>query len=68
MNVIIEKGLHDKKYIEERTENFEEFEIKIREYTPEKVAEICGVDPEDIIKAAIIYGGTNKAGIYYAMV
>lgn len=67
MNVIIEKGLHDKKYIEERTENFEEFEMKIREYTPERVAEICGVDSEDIIKAALIYGEADKAGIYYAM-
>lgn len=67
MNVIIEKGLHDKKYIEERTENFKEFEEIIKEYTPERVAEICGVDPQDIVKAALIYGEAEKAGIYYAM-
>ena len=66
MNVIIEKGLHDMKYIEERTENFEDFKMKIREYTQERVAEICGVDPEDIIKAALIWEA-DKAGIYYAM-
>jgi formate dehydrogenase alpha subunit len=67
MNVIISRGLHDKKYIEERTENFEEFERVIRGYTPELVAEICGVDEEDIIKAALIYAQADKAGIYYAM-
>jgi formate dehydrogenase major subunit len=67
MNVIIEKGLHDKKYIEERTENFEELARTVKPYTPERVAEICGVDKEDIIKAALIYGEADKAGIYYAM-
>ncbi len=50
INVILDKDLHDREYIEERTENFEEFEILMREYTPEVVAEICGVDPEDIVK------------------
>ena len=66
MNVIIENGLHDKKYIEERTENFEELARTVKPYTPERVAEICGVDKEDIIKAALIYGKADKAGIYYA--
>jgi formate dehydrogenase alpha subunit len=67
MNVIINKGLHDKQYIEERTENYEEFERVIKKYTPDVVAEICGVSEEDIIKAALIYGEADKAGIYYAM-
>lgn len=67
MNVIIQKGLQDKKFIEEKTENYEELERLVKEYTPERVANICGVDPEDIIKAATIYGEANKAGIYYTM-
>ena len=67
INVILDKDLHDREYIEERTENFEEFEILMREYTPEVVAEICGVDPEDIVKAATLYAEADKAGIYYAM-
>ncbi len=67
MNVIIEKDLHDKEYIEKRTENFEDFAMKIKEYTPERTAKICEVDPEDIIKAAEIYAKADKAGIYYAM-
>lgn len=67
MNVIISRGLHDKRYIEERTENFEEFERVISRYTPDIVGRICGVDEEDIIKAALIYAEAEKAGIYYAM-
>ena len=67
MNVIVEKKLYDKKYIDEKCENFEELVEMVKDYTPERVAEICGVKAEDIIKAAIIYGEANKAGIYYTM-
>ncbi len=67
MNVILEKGLYDKEYIEERCENFEELVNIIKEYPPERAAEICGVSAEDIVKAATIYGEADKAGIYYTM-
>lgn len=67
MNVIIEKGLQDKAYIEERTENYEELVKAVKDYTPEAAAEVCGVKAEDIIKAATLYAEADKAGIYYAM-
>ncbi len=67
MHVIIEKGLQDKEYIEKNTENYEELVKVVKEYTPERVAKICGVKAEDIIKAATIYGEAEKAGIYYTM-
>lgn len=67
MNVIIEKRLYDKEYINDRCENFEELVNVVKEYTPERAAEICGVNAEDIIKAATIYGEAEKAGIYYTM-
>lgn len=67
MNVIVEEKLYDEEYIEERTENFELVKEVVKNYTPEKVAKICGVNKEDIIKAARIYARANRAGIYYAM-
>lgn len=67
MNVIVEKKLYDEKYIEERCENFEDLLEIVSEYTPERVAEICGVNADDIIKAATIYAEADKAGIYYTM-
>jgi len=33
----------------------------------EKVSEVCGVDAEEIRKAARLYAESEKAGIYYAM-
>lgn len=67
MNVIIEEGLQDHKYIEARTENYEELKELVKDYTPEKVGAICGVDAADIRKAARMYANAEKAGIYYAM-
>ena len=67
MHVIYEEGLYDKEYIDERSENFQELVKLIKEYPPERAAEICGLDAEDIVKAARIYGHANKAGIFYTM-
>ena len=38
MNVFIEEDLVDKKFIEERTENFEAIKEMVKDYTPEKLA------------------------------
>lgn len=67
MNVIIEDELYDKNYVQSNTENFEQLKDLIKDYTLDVVAKICGVDKEDIIKAARIYAEADKAGIYYAM-
>lgn len=67
MNVIIEENLMDKAYIEERTENYNELESVVIEYTPEKVSKICGIDADDIRKAARLYAKADKAGIFYSM-
>ncbi len=47
-HVFIEEGLIDEKFIAERTEGFEELKKIVADYTPEKVAEICHIDPDDL--------------------
>lgn len=67
MNEIIKNDLHDKKYIKERTENYQDFVEHVKEFSVEKVGDICGIDPELIRKAARMYAEAKNAGIYYAM-
>ncbi len=67
INVIIENNLYDKEFVERNTENFQELKEVVKDYIPEVVAEICGVNKDDIIKAAYIYAEAERAGIYYAM-
>lgn len=67
MNVILKEGLYNREYIDERTENFEVLVEAIKDFTPEKAAEICRVDADDMRRAARIYAGGDKAGIFYTM-
>jgi formate dehydrogenase alpha subunit len=67
MNVIISEGLADEEYIRQQTEGFEEFKKVVEEYTPERAAEICGVDADDIRRAARTFAAAHSAAIVYAM-
>lgn len=67
MHVILKEGLADKEFIENRTEGFEELERLVAEYTPERVAEICHIDADDLIKAAKMYAQAEKAPIIYCL-
>ena len=67
MHVIIEEGLQDQKFIEERTEGYEKIRDIVKEYTPERVARICHIDPEDLRRAAIMYAKADRAPIIYCL-
>lgn len=67
MNVIIEEGLVDETFIAERTENFEALKEIVKDYTPDKVAEICGIDADKLREAARIYATVDKAPIMYCL-
>ena len=67
MHIIIEEGLQDTKFIEERTEGYEKIREIVKDYTPEKVAEICHIDPDDLRKAALMYAKADKAPIIYCL-
>ena len=67
MHVIIEEGLQDMKFIEERTEGYEKIKEIVKDYTPEKVGEICHIDPDDLRKAARMYAKADKAPIIYCL-
>ncbi len=66
-HVIIEHNLHDKAFIEERTEGFDEFAALVKQYDPERVSKITGIAPDDIVKAAEMYSSAEAASILYTM-
>jgi formate dehydrogenase major subunit len=67
MNVIIAEGLYDEQFVTERCDGFEELKKLVEEYTPEKVAGICGIDADDLREAAITFASADCAAIIYAM-
>lgn len=67
MHVMIRENLIDRKFIEERSEGFEELKDIVKEYTPEYVGEICHIDPDQLIEAARMYATAEKAPIIYCL-
>lgn len=67
LNLIIEKGLIDETFIEERTEGFEDLKKAVSKYTPEVVEEIAGISKEELEKVAMVFGSASCASIVYAM-
>lgn len=67
MHVIIEEGLYEKEYVQNRTEGFEEMREVLKRYTPQFVEGITGVPQADLRKAARLYAGVKRAAIFYAM-
>lgn len=66
-HVIADEGLVNRQFVEHRTAGFEEFLEHVQEFTPEWAKEICGVPPEDIRRAARMYGGAERGAIYYTL-
>jgi len=66
-HVIAREGLVDRKFIEERTEEYEAFAKHVESFTPEWAEGITGVPAADIEKAAIWYGQAERGAIYYTL-
>jgi formate dehydrogenase alpha subunit len=67
MFVILEEGLENKEFINNRTEGFEEVKQVVAKYTPAKAEEITGVSVGNIRKAARLYATAKNAMVFYSM-
>ncbi|MBP5606474.1 MAG: formate dehydrogenase subunit alpha, partial [Ruminiclostridium sp.] len=67
MNVMINEDLIDHDYIRENTEGFDGLRELVMDYSPEKVGEICHIDPDKLREAARMYAAAKKAPIIYCL-
>jgi len=67
MHIILKNDWQAQSYIEERTEEFEEFKAVVELYTPDKVEQITGIAQNDLEKMAELYATNSPASILYAM-
>jgi len=65
--VIIEEELYDRDFVERHTEGFEELREFLRDYAPERAAEITGVPAAEIVAAAREYAAARPAAIIYTL-
>ncbi len=67
LNVIITEGLTDDAYIAAHTEGFDELKAHIKPFTPEKMADQCGIDADLIRTVARTYASAERAIIFWGM-
>jgi formate dehydrogenase major subunit len=67
MHVIVEEELYDKQYIETYTENWEAEKAHLKDFSPEKMSKICGIEPDVLREVARTYAGANAAMIFWGM-
>jgi formate dehydrogenase major subunit len=67
LHVIIEEGLYDKQYVQAHTDGFERLRDNVKNFPPEKMAEICGIDAGTLRTVARTYARAEAAIIFWGM-
>jgi formate dehydrogenase alpha subunit len=67
MRVILDEGLADGEFIEERTEGFDELRAHLEGFDVAEAARVCGLPEAEIREAAVAYASADRASIVYCM-
>ncbi len=67
MHVIVEEGLYDEQYIQAMTENWPAMKAHLKDFPPEKMAPICGIEADVLRDVARTFAGAKAAMIFWGM-
>ncbi len=67
IHTIIEEGLTDEQYIQAHTTGYEELKETVKDFSPEKMAEVCGIDAATIRDVARTYARSERSIIFWGM-
>ncbi|MBS0010816.1 MAG: formate dehydrogenase subunit alpha [Bacteroidales bacterium] len=67
MKVIVDEGLENKKFLDDRCEGYDEFLESLKDYDTDSVSHITGVDKQKIREAARLYATNTPSSLVYAM-
>ena len=63
MHVIVKEGRHDKDYVEQHTLGFDRLCARLDDYSPERVADVTGLQVDDVVRLARAYAETQPSAI-----
>ncbi len=63
-NVILANGWEDKEFLAQNVEGLEEFKEVASRMSPQRAAEICGVEADQIVRAAQLYATNGPSAIF----
>lgn len=67
LHTIIEEKLYDVQYVQANTEDFEKLAENVRDFSPEKMSEVCGIPAETLREVARLYARAEAAIIFWGM-
>jgi formate dehydrogenase major subunit len=67
LNVIVTEKLYDRQYVQTYTEGFQDFAEHIKDFTPEEMAPICGIEAPVLREVARSYARADRAIIFWGM-
>ena len=67
IHTIIDEGLTDSQYVQAMTHGFDAVAAGVKDFSPEAMAPVCGVDAETIRTVARTYATAERAIIFWGM-
>jgi len=67
LHVIIEEKLYDEQYIQANASGFEALKEKVKDFPPESMAEVCGVEADMLRDIARTYATSERSIIFWGM-
>ncbi|MSO92575.1 MAG: formate dehydrogenase subunit alpha [Rhodospirillales bacterium] len=67
LHTIIEENLYDRQYVQANTEGFQDLQEKIKGFSPEAMAPLCGIDAKTIRDVARTYATSRASIIFWGM-
>ncbi|MCT7377162.1 formate dehydrogenase subunit alpha [Chelativorans salis] len=67
IHVIIEEKLYDEQYIQANVSGFEALKDKVKDFSPEAMAEVCGIDAATLRDVARTYAKSERSIIFWGM-
>ncbi|MGE0237369.1 MAG: formate dehydrogenase subunit alpha [Parvibaculaceae bacterium] len=67
LHVIIEEKLYDEQYIQANVSGFEALKAKVKDFSPEAMAEVCGVEAAVLRDVARTYAKAERSMIFWGM-
>jgi formate dehydrogenase major subunit len=67
LHTIIEEGLTDEQYIQAHTSGFEELKATVKDFSPEQMESVCGIDAATIRDVARTFARSERSIIFWGM-
>ncbi|MEM7188013.1 MAG: formate dehydrogenase subunit alpha [Pseudomonadota bacterium] len=67
MHTIVEEGLYDQQYVQAMTEGFDHMVEHLKDFTPEAMAPICGIEPDVLRDVARTFARAEAGMIFWGM-